>query len=365
MDNKKKWNIGWGTVSTCNMNCEFCYSKFKRNTKSDLGLKEWIDFVDSNHEHIKSINYGTGENSMSDDWYLLVQHIHKNYPTIKQALTTNGYISEVIKRDSEKKKIIIDGIDEFDISLDFANAEKHNKFRGQSNAYKWAMETLEFCNINNKITTIVCLGSSKNAYYENIDELLEIAATYNAKLRINLYRPTEGINNLSKKYILHPEDLVYLIKRISLKHRILSISDVLFSNLLTDKNESDPSGIDSIRVLPNGNITPSTYLIEDKYIVGNIRDKNVLGKLDFKEKILKKIYTYIPKSCSNCMYVEKCRGGVYDRRYLWYGTLEYKDPYCLYEPGDSPWEKLEVDNLEFQSVHYGYLPTMFFLPNKN
>ena len=34
----KKWNIGWGTVSACNMKCEFCYSKTRRIPDKDLGL---------------------------------------------------------------------------------------------------------------------------------------------------------------------------------------------------------------------------------------------------------------------------------------------------------------------------------------
>lgn len=86
------------------MKCKFCYSKFHRNEAKDLGLKEWLHFVDGNHEYINSINYGTGENSISDDWFSLIAYIRTKYPEIRQALTTNGYTSEVIQRDSDKKK---------------------------------------------------------------------------------------------------------------------------------------------------------------------------------------------------------------------------------------------------------------------
>lgn len=91
----KKWNIGWGTTSLCNMKCKFCYSKLHRNETNDLGLKEWVHFVDDNHKYINSINYGTGENSISDDWFSLIAHIRTKYPEIRQALTTNGYTSKV------------------------------------------------------------------------------------------------------------------------------------------------------------------------------------------------------------------------------------------------------------------------------
>ena len=81
----KKWNIGWGTVSNCNMNCQFCYSKHRRKNSRDLGFSDWIRFIDENHEKINSINYGTGENTLKEDWFDLVAYIRKNYPQIRQA----------------------------------------------------------------------------------------------------------------------------------------------------------------------------------------------------------------------------------------------------------------------------------------
>lgn len=83
-----KWSIGWGTISQCNMNCGFCYSKRVRETSEDLKYNDWVKFIDENHQHIDSINYGTGENTLSLDWFKLVDYINVKY-NIKQALTTN------------------------------------------------------------------------------------------------------------------------------------------------------------------------------------------------------------------------------------------------------------------------------------
>ncbi len=56
-------DVGWGIVSACNMKCKFCCRVNARENlkKNDVGLKEWIGFVDRNAENIDSINYGTGE----------------------------------------------------------------------------------------------------------------------------------------------------------------------------------------------------------------------------------------------------------------------------------------------------------------
>lgn len=358
----KKWNIGWGTISNCNMNCKFCYSRFRRENSNDLKYTDWIKFIDENHDYINSINYGTGENSLSDDWFKLVDYIRQNYPQIRQAVTTNGYISEQLRKDITKKQIVLNSIDEMDISLDFYEEEKHNEFRGQKKAYRWAIDTLKFCSENNIRPTIVCLGSALNANPENLEGIFKIADKYSSLVRVNLYRPTEGINNFTKKFILSPEKLLELLHYINKEHKILSISDALYSSLLTETFEEDPSGIDSLRILADGDITPSTYLISQNYIVGNIKESDVLKKISQSKLFENIIKEVIPAECSECKYKGTCKGGVYDRRLLWHNTLDKKDPYCAYEPGQEDFEKVSISKERFESVHHGYLPTMFFLP---
>lgn len=62
-----------------------------------------------------------------DDWYKLVQYVSNNYPSIKQAITTNGTMFETMKKNSNYEKIVNDGIDEVGVSLDYAEREKHDK----------------------------------------------------------------------------------------------------------------------------------------------------------------------------------------------------------------------------------------------
>jgi MoaA/NifB/PqqE/SkfB family radical SAM enzyme len=202
----KLWNIGWGVTSDCNMDCQFCYSQSKRNVDNDLVVGDWINFIKSNHSRIGAINYGTGENTLSADWFHLVDYIRTNYPKIRQALTTNGYVSEIINNDKHKLEIIKKAIDEIDVSLDFADEEKHNKFRGQKNAFKWAMNTLSFCQNNNKTAAIVCLLSRQTIARENLEGIFKVAKKYETIVRMNLYRPTNGINDLSNEFILEPQN---------------------------------------------------------------------------------------------------------------------------------------------------------------
>ncbi len=357
----KKWNVGWGTIAQCNMNCAFCYSKDKRKNSASIGFSEWIRFVDQNHSLINSINYGTGENTLDLDWFRLILYVRENYPEIRQALTTNGYLSQAVK-DEFCHEVFVKAIDEVDVSLDFADEEKHIALRGQPHAYQWALNTMALCQRRGKPLTIVFLGSKKNVTHKNIDGLFKIASQYGAILRMNLYRPTEGIDERSREFIIDFNTVVDIIDYIAHKYKILSINDTLFSSILTGTTVSDPSGDRSIRILADGNISPSTYLIKDNYIVGNIREESILQKLEEKDLLSSIVKKTIPDECRKCVFCDQCTGGVYDRRYLWFGSLLHRDPYCPGVYQEKPQNLITVPKTEFHSVHDGYLPTMFFKP---
>ena len=248
-------------------------------------------------------------------------------------------------------------IDEVDVSLDFADPIRHNQFRGQKNAYKWATETIEYCDSIGKSCTIVFLGTDEVMEIDNVAGLFHIAENNNAILRTNIYRPTQGISDFSRKYIASYEKIVDLLYWIYENHHIISISDPLFCAILLDNiQEQDHSGIDSVRILHDGYITPSTYLISEEFKLGSITQEG-LREFKFPSHV-------IPDECHGCPYLERCLGGVMDRRYLWYKTFKERDPYCPFRLGkEVPLKKITLSSPKsFHSVHYGYLPTMFFAP---
>ncbi|MCI7084483.1 MAG: radical SAM protein [Tenericutes bacterium] len=355
----RKYNVGWGITNACNMNCKFCYSKDTRHSTSDTTLKDWIKFVDENHEYIDSINYGTGENAISNDFFKFISYVRENYPSITQSLTSNGYIYERVSKDPELYDIYKKSIDEVDVSLDFAIPEKHNFFRGQPKAYDWAINTLKMLQKDKKTATIVFVGFEETMTPENIDGLFEIAKKYDALIRLNIYRPVSDNKEINKKFILSYKTLMSALEYINEKYKVVTLSDVLLGNIYTrEKDIKENTGIDSIRILPDGSICPSTYLItkdfRNKY---NIKQENVLSKVKFEDFI----EAPIPEKCKDCEIRNKCKGGVYDRRMLWNKTLKERDPYCPFENNDDI-NKKQFKTLKKKrvSVHDGYLPTMFF-----
>lgn len=355
------FSIGLGFTSNCNMNCPFCYSRNTRLKNDDCSVSEWIGFIDRNSKYIKDINYGTGENTTSETWYNFITYVRKNHPHIKQALTTNGVMSNIIENNVDKRIIIQECIDEIDVSLDFGKPEIHNYYRGNEKAYEWALNTLLFCKLNRKDATIVLLGIDETLNSENLNSIFEIAKTFESKVRINLYRPVDKNSRIKPVSF---EKIDWLFNWINQNQEFLSISDPLFSSLyFRNYIKPDPSGISSVRIIHTGDIYPSTYLLSDELKMGNIKDFNFLTiEANPIYKMIRDIQ--IPKECSNCELKMTCCGGVLDRRYLWYGSFSERDPYCPTRYNmkieDVFKEGFTLSNREFSSVHDGYLPTLFF-----
>ena len=354
-----KYCIGLGFTNKCNMNCPFCYSKEKRQEITEAGLPLWKDFTRNNHNMIDSINYGTGENTLSNEWYNFIDFVHSEFPEIKQALTTNGTLICSMREDAKKAEIIKRCISEIDVSIDYGEKNKHNYYRGNKQAFGWAIDTLAWCNNYKIAPTVVVLGTDDTLQAQNMESIFTIAKKYDAKVRVNLYRP------VNKKSSVVPPSLDTILRYFDWaneNHQIASLSDPLFSALLTQgESRVDPSGCSSLRITHDGNIYPSTYLMFEEFLIGNIKDFRIDESVA-ENTVLKRITTLkIPQECSQCKYKDTCRGGAIDRRYLWYRSLDKKDPYCFVEKKEL--QRNYVMNKDgFSSVHDNYLPTLFFLP---
>jgi radical SAM protein with 4Fe4S-binding SPASM domain len=353
-----KWKIGWGITNKCNMYCEFCYSKTVRKDCIETKLEENTRFIDQNFAFIESINYGTGENTLEDKWFEILLYVNKNYPFIGQALTTNGYLSEAIKL-RRNKGAILRSLSEVDISIDFANQERHNNFRMNKDAFRWAIDTLKLCNEYEIIPTIVIMGIDETMNMDNISGLFELASIYNAYIRINIFRPNNNQRIKPLSYNGLKDSLNFIINNF----KVISISDPLFSALITQTIYNDTTGTTSLRILPNGSITPSTYLVADDWCLFDIL-KYSLSEIHFNN-IINHI---IPDNCLGCELVKICCGGAIDRRIIWYGSMYYNDPYCPHNNGDksNSWNSKNViqkiSDKNSPRIHDGYLPTLIFKP---
>jgi len=354
----KKFSVGWGLTNKCNMACDFCYSKNARSETQERGFKDWVNFINRNHQHIEAINYGTGENVIIDEFFYFAEYVRKSYPEIKQALTTNGFVSERVHKNPRFMEIFKNAIDEVDVSVDFNDREKHNRFRGQPKAYDWAIKTLKLNKELEKPNTIVFVGFDETFNEENLDGLFNLTKEHDALLRMNIYRPVSQNNVINKKYMLSYGALINGLQYIHDKYEIVSLSDSLLGNVFADYEiVKDNTGQNSIRILADGTIYPSTYLIGAEHRSNVNIDNTDLCTLRFQQFE----NVEVPKECKDCKYEGTCQGGVYDRRILWYKTFAERDPYCPTRHDHVlPEKRFPLKKLSRISIHDGYLPTLFF-----
>ncbi len=353
-----KWKIGWGVTDQCNMGCRFCYSSRVRRNGQLLPLEILKTFVDRNNPHIESINYGTGENTLSPIWNELLLYITRTYG-IPQALTTNGSLAPLVKENPDRE-IILASLAEVDVSIDFADPQKHCAMRRHENAYQWALDTIKLCRERGIQTTIVVLGIDETLTIDNLRGIFDLAQLYGTFIRINIFRPNHHQHMQPLSYQALQRALSFILEN----HSVASLGDRLLSALIIGRAVPEMTGRTSLRILPNGSITPSTYLVSPEWWLADIQNARLgdgsLAKL-FQNNLAEESASL--EACAPCTVKDICKGGVLDRRIIWYGSLRERDPYCVSRYQETAWQwkpATEIEYVEGPKIHDGYLPTLIF-----
>ena len=303
-----KWKIGWGFSAKCNMNCDFCYSRNLRTqfSRTSLELEMALNFIERNHDRINAINFGLGENTLEELWWILIERIRKKFPHISQGITTNGNLSVEVANDDNKKKVLKEAIDEVDVSIDFGTSKEHNRSRNHVKAFNWAIETLRLCSDCNIDKTVVMVAMKDTFKEDNLKSIINIVKRHDANLRINIYRPIEqGKIGSMIDPIEFYKGLELLLKEL----RVHCLSDPLISAIMGEKKyRGDFSGIASLRILDNGSITPSTYLLDERWIAGNIYRDSDLHIDKIKDTPQFSMFSNVdpPEKCKPCKVVNYC-----------------------------------------------------------
>lgn len=363
LNGHRKWHVGWGYTARCNMACPFCYSRSARSAtrEPDASPDQARLFLRRNASEIDSINWGTGENTLCDSWWDLVHEIHETYPGIRQSLTTNGSLVLRLGHQQERATRLANCLNDLDVSIDFADGAQHNALRGHDGAFQMAVECLGFAARHGIPRSIVMLGIRETLQPDALDALFALAARFDANLRINVYRPVPGLALTPPAYETVRDALVHIVSH----YRVVALSDPLFA-VLFNRCAPDPSGVSSCRILPDGGITPSTYLVTAEWIAGHVTDITDMQKLSDTVPFRALRNGTLPDRCVGCRFVATCCGGAKDRRILQQGSLSRPDPYCPFENGDEAFlDRTPVPTYAdpgVSLVHVGYLPTLVFKP---
>jgi len=132
------FQLVWDVTTACNLRCKHCYSNSGKKQKNELTTeqaKKAIDIFD--RAGVTILAFSGGEPLVRPDIFTLTKYAHKK--GLYVALATNGTLITSAKSQEMKDA----GIQFVQISLDGANAETHDAFRGIQGAFNKTLEGIK------------------------------------------------------------------------------------------------------------------------------------------------------------------------------------------------------------------------------
>jgi MoaA/NifB/PqqE/SkfB family radical SAM enzyme len=354
------WTVGWGFSTRCDLACPFCYSAQVRRgsevSEAELALAE--RFLATNGPSVRSFNFGTGECFLAPTFPQLLALCQLHAPQAAVAVTTNGALADVPASLREEMGA---RLHEIDVSLDFARPEAHDRWRGRPGTWRRATRAIEAALELGLKTSIVMIGAPQTLVPENLQGMLALAAGYGIALRVNLYMPTFG----DPSFIPSPDAVRLLLEKLRAWSSAVRSSDRLLSTLLGGE-APDAAARRSCRILPDGRVSPSTYLLGAPWTLATTLDEIKLAGLEVTPPFARYAAPPLPAPCAACAFAARCGGGSVERRWLWGGDLEAPDPLCPLHQDNAALDDTpiapQIGGWDGPQIHLDYLPTVVALP---
>lgn len=312
--------IGWSFTSQCNLRCIHCYNSSGKSHPDELSHEQVLlvarKLIDAK---VDAVNFGGGECPLRKDFFEICKLLHN--ASIKLSLTTNGL---TYKTTANHLGLFYD----IGVSIDFADAKKHDAFRGLKGAYSKAVEAIKFFVSQGVNTEMVTCITKLNCNEKELKKLYALAKELGVSYwRINRYRPLgrEGHRDALR---LEPEDVKKAFNFFDSLVKDFTTPDPLFA-LMGKKVNPCPCGTTSFRIQPNGEVTPCIYL---KVSGGNILDSSIDEIMNSQVFRAIRNRDLTGTKCEFCHLKDSCKGGCAGAAFAENGSFNYPDPSCWINP---------------------------------
>jgi len=300
-----RYAVGIGLTNECDLSCAHCYRSQLQLDRLNLSEVQKICQSIS----VGSVSLGVGENGLHPQYHEILAWLHQK--GIKIAVTSNGYSMEVLS-DEE-----LSWLHSAEFSIDLPTEAGQDLWRGAGN-WRKCWDGVARCQRLGVRVAVVAVMMSIN--YNKLTALAQVAAEFGADFRFNIYQPVTG-----DKFNLSYEQLWEGLLAIFAHSEIVTVSEPLVNALLglPHPTQGSPCGKTSLRVLPNGLVSPCTYWPK---VDRKLTDLYQQGEAIFKAPSFENT-RQLPKACQGCTLQETCGGGCASRRAL-RGLIDQPDEYC-------------------------------------
>jgi len=348
--------VSWNITLRCPLRCSHCYVNAGRHeAEGVLSTEEAYGVIDQIRELGRPVVIlSGGEPLMREDIFEIAR-----YGTdrgLKMALGTSG----VLLDETMAANLRDSGIRVVAVSLDSADPNTHDAFRGVSGVWEKAVQAIRNCTetgIDVRINMSVMRSN-----LADVNNVITLGGSLGVKdFQLFFPVPTGRAMNMELR---NPKEYEDMIRQILVRYHdsgmnVRPTCAPQFRRIAEEAGIANPAwgrgciaGINYCRVYANGDVTPCPYL---PVSAGNVRKQSfadiwnnsaLFATLRDTEKLTGK--------CGICSYNRRC-GGCRARAYQgaamrstgWCdglaqpseldGEICGEDPWCLYEPGGGAW----------------------------
>ena len=301
--------LGLGLTNECNLACAFCY---RDPTRVDRLTLEQVRSV-MRRLPVRSVNLGTGENGLHPQFLDIVDHLRDE--PVKLTMTSNGY-SVATLSDAH-----LAAFSDIEFSLDYPTESEQDAQRGAGN---WALVHGQASRCRRLGVPVTFIAVMMPSNFDRLAEIADIAAEYDAPLRINVYQSVR-----SDAYALSYDQYWAGFDRLFSRTDVVAVGEPLVRAMAGLPPRTGGCGAATVRVTPRASVQPCVYW------PGQGAPLDVL--LDLGPDI---VFTppfvdarAVPAACQGCEHLAACAGGCAGRRRLSDAPGE-PDPYCPVIRGD-------------------------------
>lgn len=315
-------NATWEVTYACNLSCIHCLSDSGRKREGEMNTEQALQVIDQlAAQKVFQFNIGGGEPFMRPDFLELMDHAHDK--GIVTCISTNGtLIDERIARRLDHPLVYIQ------VSLDGASEASNDAIRGRG-SYKKVLNALDHLRKRDIEVSINCVLTRHS--YPELDNLVTLAASYDAKLRVSRFRPSGRGKESWSQLNVQREQMVDFSKWLS-RHLAVSTGDSFFSVTTEERRSLGLNMCGACKMTcclsPQGDIYPCAFLQEPEFCAGKLPEED-FGTIWRTSPVFESFRQLEIKSCESCQRFDMCHGGCPAIAYHTQRKLGLPDPGCL------------------------------------